>query len=320
MIYLISIISFIKFFNISDYKDCNFYQLLGIQKTSTIRDITRSYKRFLVQKNRIISPSERTLKIWRQTELAHEILTNPSSKELYDLYGNDFLNSTDFSILGYQSDMQIELMKQVYKDIPADLGKFGGIITYPIQFSLLEFLKGSSKTIQVMRTVACLCPRGGTKCAKCRKSPFMTQLVTEKIILPPGAPEFHRILIKDLVDSPQARGASDVLFIIYSKEDEKFIRNGSDLYINVTISLSEAIEGNIYKFNNIDDEEISFSIEGIQHGQQRKIKNKGLPFYYDPKKRGDIIITFFIEFPESLTNDQKKIIKETLPDDISFYE
>jgi len=252
--------------------------------------------------------------------MAHEILSNPSSRELYDQFGNDFLNSTDFSVLGYQSDMQIDLMKQMYRDLPADFGKFGGIITYPIQFSLSDYMKGATKKVHAMRTVACICPRGGNKCAKCRKSPYMTQLVTESIKLPPGAPEFHRIFIKDFMDSNQGRGASDVIFVTYSKEEEGCHREGSDLFYNATITLAQAIEGKEYELVGIDDEQISVPINSIQHGEQRRVKGKGLPFYYDPKKRGDVVVTFTIVFPESLTEEQKAIIRDALPDELGFYQ
>jgi DnaJ-class molecular chaperone len=321
MLALLAILSFVKQINVTDLVDLNLYKVLGLQADASGRDIKRAYKRFAVQKHRNQAPSERTLRTWRQTETAYGILSDPASKGLYDQFGIRFVNQTGFSVFPYKSDPEIALLKQMYKSVPAAIADFGGIVTFPVQFNLLDFFKGAEKTVSSLQTVTCVCPRGGTRCAKCRQSPWMTQIVQTKITLPPGANEFHRIVVGGIGDSPQLRGAADAVFVVYSREDPVFVRNGPHLKRQLNLSLARALEGGEVEIENINGEALKIPIGyGIRHGDERRIERKGLPFFDDPKKRGDVIVGFSIDFPDRLTDEQKKIVEEVLPIDIREYE
>ena len=50
-------------------------------------------------------------------------------------------------------------------------------------------------------------------------------------------------------------------------------------------------------------------------GQVRKIKGEGMPVY-DNTKKGDLFVTFAIVFPDSLTEEQKEVVKKTFPSDV----
>jgi len=321
MLALLTLLGFVKRINVSDVVDINLCKVLGLTEQASGREIKRAYKRFVVQKNRNQFPSGRTLRTWRQTETAYDILSDPSSKQLYDQFGIHFLNQTGFSVFAYKSDLEIAILKARYKQAPGALDDFGGIISFPVQFNLVDFLNGSEKTVSSIQTTNCVCPRGGVRCAKCRQSPWMTRVVQFKIVLPPGANEFHRIFVSGVGDTPHARGASDAVFIVYSRDDPVFVRNGPHLLRNVNLSLAQAIDGGEIEIENIDGEMLKFELgTGIKHGDERRIEGKGLPHFDEPKKRGDVIVRFWINFPETLTDEQKKIVEEILPIDIGEYE
>jgi DnaJ-class molecular chaperone len=320
MLALLALLGFVKQMDVADIVDLNLYKVLGLQESASSRDIKRAYKRFVVQKNRNQSPSERTLRTWRQTETSYAILSDPSSKQLYDRFGILFLNRTEFSVFPYKSDLELALLKQMYKKVPEMFEDFGGIVSFPIQFNLADFLTGAEKTVSSLQTVTCVCPRGGVRCAKCRQSPWMTRVVQTKVALPPGANEFHRIFVSGIGDSPQLRGAADAVFVVYAKEDPVFTRNGANLKRHVNLTLAQALAGGDVEIENIDGEVLNVPIgNGVKHGEERKIVGKGLPFFDDPRKRGDVVLQFGIEFPEALTEEQKKIVEEVLPIDISEY-
>jgi DnaJ-class molecular chaperone len=321
MFLVFTLLGFVKHLNTTDLVDVNLYKILGLQEEASPRDIKRTYKRFLVQKNRVQSPSERTLRLWQQTELAYDILSDPPSKKLYDQFGIQFLNQTGFSVFGYKSDFEIAFIKKMYKQTPASLDEFGGIVSFPVQFNLIDFLNGAQKTVSAIQTTTCVCPRGGVKCAKCRQSPWMTKLVQHQIELPPGANEFHRILVPGLGDTQSLRGAADVAFVVYCRSDPLFVRRGANLVRNMTVTLAQALSGGEIEIENFDGENLKVEVGGgIEHGSEKKIEGKGLPFFDEPKKRGDLLVKFAIEFPKELTPEQKKVVEEVLPIDLSEYE
>lgn len=322
MFIVLTVLSFVQRLNTTDLFNVDFYKILGLEVGASQRDIKRAFKRFMGQKQRNKAPSDRTLRLWKQTETAYEVLSNPSSRELYDFYGINFLNYTGFNVYGYQSDAQIRLLRNIYNSIPSDIEEMGGVITYPIQFSLSDFLTGAEKQVRVIQSVNCICPRGGTRCAKCRQNPFMQKLVQHTIELPPGAPELHRILVKGLGDTKSGRGANDVVFIVYCRPDENgFQRDGSDLRVTINVTLGQALAGGGVEIVNVDGEVLTVSIEGsVQDGEERRIIGKGLPAFDEPKKRGDVVVTFRVIFPEKLSEDQKNIVAEILPVDLLEYE
>jgi DnaJ-class molecular chaperone len=198
------------------------------------------------------------------------------------------------------------------------IDEFGGVVTYPIQFNLCDFFNGAEKTVTSARTTICVCPRGGVRCAKCRQNPWMTQIIQTTITLPPGANEFHRIPVSGIGDSAKLRGAADAVFIVYSRQDPVFVRSGPHLKRQFNLTLAQALAGGEVEIENIDGNVLKLPIGiGIKHGDERR---KGLPFFDDPKKRGDVIVTFSIDFPDRLTEEQKVIVKEVLPIDIGEYE
>lgn len=43
------------------------------------------------------------------------------------------------------------------------------------------------------------------------------------------------------------------------------------------------------------------------------VTGEGMPMAHDPSKRGDLIITFDVKFPEKLSAEGKHLIKQALP-------
>jgi len=44
-----------------------------------------------------------------------------------------------------------------------------------------------------------------------------------------------------------------------------------------------------------------------------KIPGKGLPYPKEPSRRGDLLVSFDIQFPDRFTSEQKEILRDLLP-------
>ena len=128
MFFLFTLLGFIRQFNTTHLSNVNLYQLIGLQKTSSERDIKRSFKRYLLQKKRNLNPSPKTIENYKMIEYAFDIIGCPSSRSLYNEFTNDFLNLTGFHVFGYQSDTALYMIKQMIGTVPREMSEFGGLI------------------------------------------------------------------------------------------------------------------------------------------------------------------------------------------------
>jgi DnaJ-class molecular chaperone len=321
MLFLISSLFFAGPINTTDLLGLNFYRLANVKPEASDADLLRSYRRFRARQAKAESlPGHRSHQLeW--TEFAYGVLGSPDSRALYDFAGTNFLNYTGFQVMGYQSDVTIQALRRMVGSLPSEMEKYGGMVFYPIQFDLIDFLTGKEKVVTVIRTLKCECPKGKKRCDRCLKQRFFEQIVREKIVLPPGAVQYHRTIGKGLGDSPGARGASDIVFVAYTKPDRHFERKGADVHRNLTVSLTEVIQGKTIVVENFDGEKVEIGLgEGIQNGEEKRLTGKGLPFSMEPTKRGDFVVTLFLQGPSQLTDEQKKLLEQKLPGDPNVSE
>ena len=51
-------------------------------------------------------------------------------------------------------------------------------------------------------------------------------------------------------------------------------------------------------------------VPGTQNNTQIRLKGKGLPYYNQSNKYGDLIVTYEIKIPTELTEEETKLFKE----------
>nr|XP_012139817.1 PREDICTED: dnaJ homolog subfamily B member 1-like [Megachile rotundata] len=104
---------------------------------------------------------------------------------------------------------------------------------------------------------------------------------------------------------------ADVIFITEDRPHETFRREGSDLHMTVDIFLREALTGTVVTVNTLDDRTLRIPITSVITPNYRKyVPSEGLPFPENPKEKGDLIITFNIEFPVYLPVSNKAYVKK----------
>lgn len=310
---------FMKPFNASKYEGVNFYQMIGLDTSASQKEIKKSYNRFLKQKKNFVNPSQTTLDIWEKTEEAYAILGNNYSRALYDLFGMDFLDSTDFQVAGYQSDEAIEALVKMIGKYPEELTNYGGMAFYPVEFTLEDFMFGAKRNVTAVHTVDCECPDGTVACTKCQKQPVMEIIEKTEIVLPKGAYEYHRIIGRGLGDAVSLRAASDIIFVATSTKHDRFERKGRDLYTTINVTLSEVIREDDKIIKGLDGTDVKIPLKNIQNLMEMRIPGQGLPDYFNKNQRGDLIVKFNLMIPETLTDDQKSQLQNLLPTDEASY-
>lgn len=109
--------------------------------------------------------------------------------------------------------------------------------------------------------------------------------------------------------------AADIVFIIKDKPHEIFKRDGSNIKYTHKISLKEALTCNTtIRVPTLAGEMINLPIhEIIKPNTIKKIPYKGLPHTKGDNKFGDLIVSFDIIFPDSLSQESRRLVSEALP-------
>lgn len=107
---------------------------------------------------------------------------------------------------------------------------------------------------------------------------------------------------------------ADIVFIIRDKPHPLFKRDGADIKYTLKLSLKEALCGCTKEIPTLAADRIPLILtEVIKPTTQKRIHNIGLPFPKDPSRRGDLLVSFEIQFPDCLNDTTKQILWDTLP-------
>lgn len=176
-------------------------------------------------------------------------------------------------------------------------------IEKPLELSLDELSTGCKKKLKIKRTV-------------CDERARLTH--EEKVVeidVKPGWKAGTRITFTKEGDKNPGRIPADITFVIRDKPHALFSRDSDNNLIHkANISLKSALLGLSYCVQGLGGTRHTVNIKDIIHpGFTKRYPGEGLPLPKTPSRRGDLIVTFDIEFPKFLSWDQRRMLSECLP-------
>ncbi len=145
-------------------------------------------------------------------------------------------------------------------------------------------------------------------CTTCRGSGTVRTTETVNVRIPPGVDTGTRVKVKGKGEAGTGGGPPGDLYIeIEVLPHPVFRREGDDIYVEVPITVPEAVFGGKIEVPTIDGVAKMTLPAGTQSGQKFRLKGKG---FVSPKagKRGDQYVVVKIVVPENLkSQDMEKI-------------
>ncbi|KAL7311676.1 Molecular chaperone (DnaJ superfamily) [Mucor circinelloides] len=167
----------------------------------------------------------------------------------------------------------------------------------PLPVSLEELYTGTTKKLKVTRT--------------------LSNETTDKILtvnVKPGMKAGNKISFPGEGDTLPTGKTQDLVFEVEEKPHATFIRKGDNLQTTVKLSLKEALTGFKKSIPRLDGQSMA-TVETqnriIQNGQEEILIGEGMP-NEETGEKGDLIVRFQVEFPESLTPEQIESLKNIL--------
>lgn len=176
-------------------------------------------------------------------------------------------------------------------------------IEHELPVTLEEVLTGCTKKMKITRRVT-----------QADGRTFKEDKILE-INVRPGWKSGTKITFNQEGDQSPNALAADVIFIIKDKPHPYFKRDGSDIKYTAKISLKEALSCNsVIRVPTLDGEAVTITIkEVVRPNTVKRLTGRGLPLIKEPRKRGDLIVNFDIQFPTTLPEANRQLIVDLLP-------
>ncbi|CAN8294295.1 unnamed protein product [Cochlearia groenlandica] len=136
-----------------------------------------------------------------------------------------------------------------------------------------------------------------------------------RVNIKPGWKKGTKITFEGVGNEKPGYLPQDITFVVEEKRHPLFKRRGDNLEIAVEIPLVKALTGCKLSVPLLTGDSMSISVgEVIYHGFEKSIKGQGLPNAKEEGKRGDLKITFLVNFPQELSQEQRSMAYEVLKD------
>jgi len=117
-----------------------------------------------------------------------------------------------------------------------------------------------------------------SQCPFCKGTKVADGEETIELIIERGMPDGHEIVFEQEADERPDEIPGDLIFKIETVPDKRFIRRGDDLYMNMTISLLEALVGFSKSFRHLDGHTVKVGKEDVtKPGEVFMIAEEGMP-------------------------------------------
>ncbi len=145
------------------------------------------------------------------------------------------------------------------------------------------------------------------KCTSCVGKGFKTKDEIITINIPAGVDSGNRLRAQGYGNKDKHGRRGDLYLSFYVEEDDNFVRNGSDIYIEVPVFFTQAILGGEITIPSLEGELKLDLKAGTKDKAQFIFNNKGVVDVHGGAK-GRLVAQIQMKLPKSLTAEQKELL------------
>ena len=134
---------------------------------------------------------------------------------------------------------------------------------------------------------------------------------TLRVTVPPGIDDGHQIRLTGEGEAAPRGGTPGNLYVVtHVEEHPQLKRDGTELYLELTLSMTQAALGADIPIITPDGEEMLEVKAGTQPGTEIRRRGKGVPHLRRKGARGDLHVLVDIEVPKDLSDRQRELLEE----------
>lgn len=292
----------------------DYYQILGIERNASERDIKQAYRRLARQYHPDVNPGDASAeRKFKEISQAYSVLGHPEQRKKYDRFGHhDFAAGGGPSTAGRGfGGFQTGNLKDFFAARGMGGEGFGGLFEDLFQGMRQRPQPGSMQGKDLEQAVEIgfeEAIRGTT--ARIAVSRQHGQSERLQVKIPPGVDTGSKVRLAGKGEPGVVGGAAgDLYIVIRLRPHAYFTRQGRDILCAVPVTLSEALLGAKIDVPTIDGPTAMTLPAGTQNGQRFRLRGKGVPDRQS-EKRGDQYVTVHVVLPEKLDARSRQLLEE----------
>jgi len=297
----------------------DYYEVLGVGRNASVEELKRAFKKLARKYHPDLNPGDKTAEArFKEISEAYHVLSDKDRRRQYDTMGHAaFRGESPWGQGGAPPNVEEILREFGLGDIFG--GMFGGgggrratwswgpqrpqapvkgeDVNYSMEISFDDALRGLSTTITVPKTIH---ENGAVR--------HTTERISVKI--PPGVSNGSRIRLAGKGDVSTSGGASGDLYIVTKVRPHPFFeRKGDNLYLELPITLSEALLGTRVEIHTFEGTTKMTVPPSTQNGQKFRLTGKGAP-RLKGKGKGDLYVLVKVVLPERIDEESKNLVRD----------
>lgn len=291
----------------------DYYKTLGVEKGASADEIKKAFRKLAHKYH----PDKKTgdEAKFKEVNEAFQVLGDESKRKQYDQFGSNFnqqggfgggMNWDDFMRqaqgggFGGQN-MHFNMNGMDFGDIFGEMFGFGNPnrprkgadVQVDVEITLEEAISGLDKEIHFFVQ--------GKNGREERKF---------TIAIPAGIDNGQSIRASGKGGpSPNDGPNGDVYVLIHVQPDNRFVRQGSDIFTEVHISYPQAVLGDTIEIDTIEGKKNMVIPSGTQSHQQIRLKGYGMPRLHG-RGKGDQYVRVIVDVPKKANKKLKKTLEE----------
>ncbi|GLT81933.1 hypothetical protein SLE2022_003560 [Rubroshorea leprosula] len=154
------------------------------------------------------------------------------------------------------------------------------------------------------------------RCPQCKGEKVVPEKKVLEVVVEKGMQNGQKITFPGEADEAPDTVTGDIVFVLQQKEHPRFKRKGEDLFVEHTLSLTEALCGFQFALTHLDGRQLLIKSnpgEVVKPDSFKGINDEGMPIYQRSFMKGKLYIHFTVDFPDSLSPSQVKALEAVLP-------
>ncbi len=294
-----------------DYKD--YYKILGVERKASADDIRKAYRKLAMQHHPDKNPGDKKAEDkFKEINEAYQVLSDDQKRARYDQLGSAYSN---FRTKGgrpgdfqwddwFQQQQQQGGSQRGYGNAENPFGDAGGFSDFfrsifgdavrnsarnqaaqqgyqqEVDISFQEAFEGTSRQLQT----------NGRKL---------------QVRIPAGVKTGSKVRVAGA--GPEGL---DLYLMVNVTDEDKFERNGQDLYTTSALSIFTLILGGETDVETPTGK-VKLSIPpGTQTDQVFRLAGRGMPHLKNPATKGDLYVKLKVQVPKYLSSKQRELLEE----------